>query len=358
MPPTPSPTPSDAAPAASAATTAATTAAITPAVTPATTPAAAPTTAPPAADSGQTLALAAGLLVVAVWGANFAVQKALFGVLPPAAFLFARYLIMPACAAALLLWVGRGHWPRLPRRDALALAGLGLLAHTGHVGLVTFGIHWSTAFSSALIMSSGPVFTLLILHAMGLERLHRGQLAGVALACAGVGLFLSDKLSGGQWAATGGDLMMLLAAAMFSYYTVAAKPLIQRHGGVAVMAYATLAGSPGLLLLGAPTALASDWAALRPLHWGLLAWASVVSAFGGWLVWGWVNARRGVGRTAPLQYLMPLVAGAVAWWATGERFTGAKLAGAALTLAGVALAQFAHRTPADDPLRDAPARID
>ena len=51
----------------------------------------------------------------------------------------------------------------------------------------------------------------------------------------------------------------------------------------------------------------------------------------------------GVARTAPLQYLMPVVAGVVAWWATGERFSAFKLGGATLTLAGVALAQFADR---------------
>ena len=55
----------------------------------------------------------------------------------------------------------------------------------------------------------------------------------MALACTGVLVFLSDKLLGGNFAATGGDLMMLTAAAFFSYYTVASKPLIQRHGGKA-----------------------------------------------------------------------------------------------------------------------------
>ena len=42
---------------------------------------------------------------------------------------------------------------------------------------------------------------------------------------------------------------------------------------------------------------------------------------------------------------------------TGEHFTTTKLAGAALTLAGVALAQFANRDAAD-PVRDAPAQVD
>jgi drug/metabolite transporter (DMT)-like permease len=309
------------------------------------------------APSNSRLALAAGVTVVAVWGANFTVQKTLFGVLPPSGFLFARYLLMPLCAALLLLYVSGGRWPRLPRADVLRLAWLGMLAHTVHVSLVTFGIHWSTAFSSALIMACGPVFTLLILHWAGLERLTRGQVAGVALACCGVLAFLSDKLIGRQWAATGGDLMMLFSASLFSYYTVMSKPLIQRHGGIAVMAYATLAGSPLVVLFMLPAALDAPWAAMGLQQWVLLLWASLVSAFLGWLVWGWVNEQRGIGRTAPLQYLMPIVAGAVAWWATGERFTAMKIGGALITLAGVALAQFATRD-ADDPVREAPPRVD
>lgn len=309
------------------------------------------------AASNQQLALAAGLGVVAVWGANFTVQKALFEVLPPGAFLFARYLLMPLCAALLLLHANGWRWLHLPREDALKLAGLGVLAHTLHVSMVTYGIHWSTAFSSALIMACGPVFTLLILHWTGHEQLSRGQVAGVALACAGVLVFLSDKLLGRQWAATGGDLMMLFSASLFSYYTVMSKPLIQRHGSLAVMAYATLAGSPLLVLASAPAAWHAPWAQMSALHWGLLLWAALVSALLGWLVWGWVNEQRGVGRSAPLIYLMPLVAGVVAWLGTGERFTAVKIAGAMVTLGGVALAQFVTREAAMV-VREAPAQVD
>ena len=99
----------------------------------------------PTSSSSQQLALAAGLIVVMVWGANFSVQKALFEVLPPGAFLFARYLLMPLCAALLLMHANHWRWLKLPRRDALQLAWLGILAHTLHVNMVTFGIHWSTA---------------------------------------------------------------------------------------------------------------------------------------------------------------------------------------------------------------------
>ncbi|WP_082549359.1 DMT family transporter [Rhizobacter sp. Root404] len=302
-------------------------------------------------------ALWAAIAMVAVWGSNFSVQKAVFTALSPGGFLFARYLMMPAAAAGLLLWRNGLAWPRVPRADLFALLKLGLAGHLLHVGLVTYGIHWSTAFSSSLILACGPVFTLLILRWQGVEQLTRGQVAGVAVACAGVLVFLSDKLLGGHWQASGGDITLLVAASFFSYYTVSAKPLIERHGGVTVMTYATLLGSGPVVLLSLPAGLAVDWRAVSPAIWAGLCYAVLISAFLGWLVWGWVNAVRGVARSAPLMYLMPPVAGLVAWALTGERYTGTKLAGAALTLAGVAVAQFASTRPGD-PVREAPALVD
>ena len=301
-------------------------------------------------------ALWVALVLILVWGANFTVQKAIFQALSPGGFLFVRYLIMPVAATVLLgLRFGR-RWPRVVRADAFALLRLGLIGHLLHVGMVTYGIHWSTAFSSSLILACGPIFTLLILHWHGLEQLTRGQVAGVAVACLGVLAFLSDKLFGGHWQAGGGDLVLLVAASFFSYYTVAAKPLIERLGGVTVMTYAVLFGSGPVLLLSLPAGLAVAWSEIGWAIWAGTFYAVIVSAFLGWLAWGWINAVRGVARTAPLMYLMPPVAGLVAWAVTGERYSAIKIAGATLTLAGVALAQFGSSPR--DPVRESPAPVD
>ena len=316
-----------------------------------------PPRALPTAPEAARRALWAALVMVTLWGANFSVQKMVFTALSPGGFLFARYLIMPLAATVLLCSRHGVTWPRVPRADLLALLRLGLAGHLLHVGLVTYGIHWSTAFSSSLILACGPVFTLLILHWHGLEALTRGQIAGVAVACLGVLVFLSDKLQGGHWQASGGDLTLIVAAFFFSYYTVAAKPLIERHGGVTVMTYATLLGSGPVVLLSLPAGLHVAWGDVSGLVWAGLLYAVLISAFLGWLVWGWVNAVRGVARSAPLMYLMPPVAGLVAWLATGERFTGVKLAGAALTLAGVAVAQFANPR-SRDPVCEAVPPVD
>jgi drug/metabolite transporter (DMT)-like permease len=136
---------------------------------------------------------------------------------------------------------------------------------------------------------------------------------------------------------------------VFSYYTVAAKPLVERHGAVIVMAYATLFGGLPMLALALPSGFSAPWGSLSVPGWAGLMWAIIVSAFFGWLLWAWVNAVRGVGRTAPLQYLMPPIAGVVAWVFTDERFGAVKIFGAAITLAGVAVAQFAGGRPRDNP---------
>ena len=103
--------------------------------------------APPApAEPGhQHLALLAGLAVVAVWGANFGVQKALFGVLSPGAFLCARYLLMPLAATLLLLHANGWRWPRLP--------GM-LIAQVAHAPVV---VAPSTSWVYGIAMYPGQV---------------------------------------------------------------------------------------------------------------------------------------------------------------------------------------------------------
>lgn len=303
--------------------------------------------------SSPRLALLAGLLVILAWGLNFPLQKALLAAMGPGGFLCLRFTLMPLLVVGLLVQRHGLQWPRVSRQDAWALARLGLLGQGLHLTLSSFGVHWSTPFSSSVLLACGPIFTLLILRAYGLERLRRAQLVGIVLAVAGALLFMSDKLLAANWRAGGGDLVLLIAAALFSYYTVAAKPLIERHGAVLVMCYASLAATPPVLVYAVPAALQTDWSAVTPGLWLGALWAVVGIGFGSWLAWGWVNAQRGVARTAPLIYLMPPIAGLAAWGAGGEEFGAAKLMGAALTLAGVAWAQFAPQASATRQAADA-----
>lgn len=298
-------------------------------------------------DGQQRQALAAGIALILIWGASFTIQKLAYAALSPGGFLFLRSLLMSGCALALLAWRRVPLWPVLQPGDGARLLAVTAIGPVVHIVLVTYGIHWSTPFSSALIMACGPVFTLLLLRLLRGVRLSPGQAAGVALAFGGVLLVISDKLHGTELRAGGGDLMLLAAAVLFALYTILATPLVERYGGAEVMSWSTLAASPLLLAFSAPAAWAAPYAQASEAAWAALLWTALVSAFGGWLLWNWVNAVRGVARTAPLLYGVPPVAGLVAWWVAGEGFGGLKLAGAAAALAGVAWTQVAARERTD-----------
>lgn len=293
----------------------------------------------------QRRALHAGIGVVLLWGTSFSIQKSAYAAMGPGPFLFLRSLLMAACAMALLRWRGSRLWPVLDRREWGLLLGCTALGPVLHILLVTYAIHWSTPFSSALIMACGPVCTLLLMRVLGGTRMGRGQALGVAAAFGGVLLFMSDKLSGADWRASGGDLMMLLATVVFSFYTIWVTPLVQRHGGPEIMCWATLLAAPWLLAINVPAALQAPYGRFGAAVWGAFAWSVLVAAFLGWMLWSWVNAVRGVDRTAPLLYGVPPVAGVVAWLSFGEHFGALKLAGAAIALLGIAWTQRRPASP-------------
>jgi drug/metabolite transporter (DMT)-like permease len=283
------------------------------------------------------------LVLVVIWGCNFSLQKYVFNSISPNGVLLVRYgVLMPMCSVVLLILVFGRRWPTLTRADAFILFKLGFIGHLVHVGLVTHGMNLSTPFSSSLMIACGPIFTLLLLRFMVGERLQLGPLFGVLIAFVGILVFMSEKLFLGRWSASAGDLLLLLAASCFAYYTVSIRPLIERLGNVPVMAYTTLLSCPPIVLFAAlGGGWQGAWSNVPMMAWLSLAYGVIISAFMGWVIWGWVNQVRGVARSAPLSYLMAPVAGLVSWLSGGEVFSPIKIGGAMLALAGVAFAQFA-----------------
>jgi drug/metabolite transporter (DMT)-like permease len=292
-------------------------------------------------------ALAAAIFTMLAWGMNFAFVKYVLDHIGVGTFMFLRFSVLPLLGLGLLTVAFRGNlsrsWPRradLPRFVLCAFVG-----HVVHISAVMYGMNLSTAFSSSLVLTCQPLFTLGILAALGAERLRRQQIIGTLVAFGGIALFLSDKFAGGFSRAGVGDLTLLVAGAAFSAYTVLARPLADRYGPLILLAYTLLFSAPLMLLFTAPALLGSELRGLPPSVWAALFWGLVVSSFLGWMAWTWVNSVRGVARSAPFMYLMPPVAGVMAWFTLGETFTWLKIGGAALTMAGVAWAQFGGGPP-------------
>src|ERR671915_2134638 len=273
--------------------------------------------------------LAAAVATMIAWGMNFAFVKYVLDQLGVGAFMFLRFLVLPLLGLALLVVVFRHRvahtWPKradLPRFLLCAFVG-----HVLHISAVMYGMNLSTAFSSSLVLTCQPLFTLAILAWLGAERLRRQQIVGTLVAFAGIVLFLADKFATGFSRAGLGDLTLLVAGASFSAYTVLSRPLADRYGPLIVLSYTLLFSMPVMLAFTYPFFGDLKLAAFGPAVWAALFWALVVCSFIGWLSWTWVNSVRGVARSAPFMYLMPPVAGVMAWLTLGESFTLLKLVG-------------------------------
>src|ERR1044071_1952832 len=110
-------------------------------------------------------ALAAAIGTMVAWGMNFAFVKYILDHLGVGAFMFLRFSVLPVLGFALLAIVSRGRlgrtWPKradLPRFVLCALVG-----HIVHISAVMYGMNLSTAFSSSLVLTAQPLFTLGIL---------------------------------------------------------------------------------------------------------------------------------------------------------------------------------------------------
>ena len=94
--------------------------------------------------------LISAIATMVVWGLNFPVVKYVLEHMGPGPFLFMRFAVMPLLGFALLAVVFRRN-PRqaMPaREDWPRFAACGVLGHSLHVGIVTWGMDLSTPFSA------------------------------------------------------------------------------------------------------------------------------------------------------------------------------------------------------------------
>jgi drug/metabolite transporter (DMT)-like permease len=285
---------------------------------------------------------AAMLAVVLIWAVNNILVKVTVDVLPPLPYVAGRLAIVIGLVWA---WIA---WRRLPWR--IAAAGWPLLFLVGVCGfgannvLFTAGIQRTSAFSAALLISLGPIFTMVLARILGQDRPTLAQWLATALAAAGVLVFVGDKLHAeGFGLSASGDLLSLGAAFLFAVYSLAARPLTARYGATVTTAWAVVFGFLAVAPWALGPALRQPWSSLPLTVWTALVYAAAVSMLVGYSLWTWAMHRGGVARTAPYLFLVPVATGVISAAALGERFTLAKIGGALMVLAGTTMVRLLGR---------------
>ena len=276
--------------------------------------------------------------MVVVWAGSYAAIKGLIddGLAAPDIAL-GRYLVAaPGFAVALVV---SGGLPGLGRRDLARLAAAGLLVVSVYHLSLNAGERLTTSGTASVVVAAAPGIALAMAVAIGQERFSRRRAAGLAISFAGVVVVV--LLGSGErvsFANAHGPLVVLAAPVAFAAYNVLVKPLLPRYGVLPVTAAASLIGTAALVPFanGAAIQRVSD---LDAGGAALLLYLGLAATLAGYIGWSRGLRQLDASRTVAYLYVVPVVAIVVGALTLGEHVTVWLGLGAALVVAGVALAQ-------------------
>ena len=277
--------------------------------------------------------IAAIVAVVVIWGVNNAAAKLATETLPPLMVGAMRFGLAAAC----LIPFVRPPFPNW--KSLLIIMGVGGPIHYGLIYLA----FWlaqdvsPVAVATQLWVPFTALFAFLLLR----ERISRYALIGMGVAFAGIAWMTLDPHAIADWKAI---LVGAAGSAAWAITTVIARrttsiPPLKMQGLLALTALPSLAFGSALFERGHLEAVE----AATPLVWAAVVWAGLVSSVLATTLVFWLVQKREAGRVTPYLLATPVVSILIGWLWMGDVLTAQILAGAALSIAGVAVVALAER---------------
>ncbi|HSM57248.1 MAG TPA: EamA family transporter [Candidatus Sulfomarinibacteraceae bacterium] len=276
--------------------------------------------------------------VYTIWGSTYLAIRFAVETLPPFLMSGVRFLI----ASAIMLAIARlqgAVWPT--RRQWRGAAIVGVLLLFGGNGGVTWAEQYIPSGLTALLIASVPLWMVLMdwLRPGGVRPGAR-VFGGVFLGLVGLLLLVGpDTLTGSSGMYGAGILAVLLAAFSWAGGSI--------YGGRAELARAPLMGSGaqmlcgglaltlGGLLLGEAPHVNLQAASTRSLL--AVLYLIIFGSLAGYTAYSWLLQNAPPAKVATYAYVNPVVAVFLGWALAGETLNALMIAGAAITIAAVAI---------------------
>jgi drug/metabolite transporter (DMT)-like permease len=275
------------------------------------------------------------LVTLLLWSGNWVVARAVRDDIAPGFATAGRLVIVLAILLPIAYRSLRAKSELLKSKDWAVLAALGLAGGGLHLALQWLGLHYTTATSGILYLSTTPIFILLLAAPLG-ERVGPRQWAGVLLSFVGVFL-IATQGDPTRLSFNVGDMLALASMFMWAGYTVLLR---MRRDALSVIELLVVVCAFGLLFM-------LPWVAWELVFNPLIrlnaagALAVLYSAIGSLLIayagWSYVVTRLGAARAGATMHLMPALGIGLAALFLGEYPSWYHFVGIALILAGVTL---------------------
>ncbi len=278
------------------------------------------------------LVVAAALFTVIAWASAFVgVRHAVTG-LSPGPLTLLRLAVAGACLG-IVVAVRREQLPS--RRELLGIAVCGVSWFGVYNIALNAGERTVDAGTAAMIVYIGPVLIALLAGMVLGEGFPHAVLVGCAISFAGVTV-IAVATSGGVELSTG-TLLCLLAAVTYAVGVVAQKPVLARRSALMVTWSACMVGLI-VCLPYTPTLMDELHTAPASAIWSTV-YLGVVPTAMAFTTWAYALTHRTAGRMASISFLVPPLAVLQGWLILGETPAPWAIAGGALVLVGVMVAQ-------------------
>ncbi len=285
----------------------------------------------------------AAFAMILVWGISFLNTRVLLDSgLTPTEIFVARFTI-----AYVSLLVVSGFKVRFTGwRDELLFVVCGVAGGSAYFIAENTALELTLISDVAVLVSTAPLTTAL----MGAifyrdERISWLSCLGMIIAFVGSAMLaLKDGLVWGD--SIMGDLLALLAAFVWAFYSMALKKLNRTYSTLFITRKLFFYGILSALPLLAMEESQINWQAVsRPEVWGNLLYLGLICSMAAYFIWGITVKRIGAVRASNYFYLSPIISmiAAAIWF--GERTNAVAYIGCVLILAGVIMAEKFKRNP-------------
>lgn len=287
----------------------------------------------------------AAFAMILVWGISFLNTRVLLDAgLTPTEIFVARFTI----AYVSLLAVSRFKVRYTGWRDELLFVVCGVAGGSAYFIAENTALELTLISDVAVLVSTAPLTTAL----MGAifyrdERITWLSCVGMIIAFVGsVMLALKNGLVWGD--SITGDLLALLAAFVWAFYSMALKKLNRTYTTLFITRKLFFYGILSALPLLAMEESRVDWQVVvrQPEVWGNLLYLGLICSMAAYFIWGITVKRIGAVRASNYFYLSPIISmiAAAIWF--GERTNAIAYIGCVLILSGVIMAEKFKRKPA------------
>lgn len=287
------------------------------------------------------------LLAVIFWGFSFIATKIALQSLTPFCLIFLRFSMASVFFAVLLF--GKNA-PSISRATFKKLAVLAIFQPGLYFFFETYGLKYTTATKTALIITTIPIVVLILSTLLLKERLRPLNIIGVICSIFGVSLLIF----GGNSTEAFGDMMigdMLIAGAVLSaaIYTIFARHLGQTISPLQITGLQIIFGTVLFLPFFVWDAQHVQWAdAVKTEIIVSVLGLTVFATIGAFSCFNYALSKIEAARASVVVNAIPLVTAFGAWLLLGETLTVTQMMGGVVVISAVCLANYRPPAPTAD----------